>query len=83
MKFHYYRYPDAFPTRYGVSFFDSFGGIGHYNPLSTDVDAIRKWCTDTFGEPNHKHSCWVDESQWGEISFADEKDLLLFQLRWA
>lgn len=79
MQFHYY--PDPFTMRYCVGFVDSFGGAGRYNPLSPGVTEIRKWCTDTFGEANHGR--WVDQTTWGEISFTDEKDFLLFQLRWA
>jgi len=79
----FFVYPDPFAMRYAVSFVDSFGGVGRYNPLCPEVTEIRKWCTDTFGEPNHKHSRWHDETTWGNIEFADKKDLLLFQLKWA
>ncbi len=37
----FFVYPDPFAMRYAVSFVDSFGGIGRYNPLCPEVTEIR------------------------------------------
>ena len=51
--------------------------------LSREYNAIIKWCTEQFGAHPKHQDAW---SRWwvgiGCINFRDEKDYLMFLLRW-
>jgi hypothetical protein len=48
---------------------------------------IQKWCHETFGKPGYPQDVpqtrWRDDIYYGEIYFRDDRDLVLFMLRWA
>lgn len=53
------------------------------------ANEIEQWCTEQFGpglvhplETSKKHR-WVNDIDWGEIRFADEKDVSTFLLKWS
>jgi hypothetical protein len=51
-----------------------------------DVDAVKKWCYETFGPPTQRYDedmRWWDGIKYGEVEFVNEEDLLMFILRWA
>lgn len=52
--------------------------------LSKEYNTMIEWCTEQFGAHPAKPDAW---SRWwfgiGEINFRDEKDLMMYQLRWA
>lgn len=52
--------------------------------FSDEYNNIIAWCTEQFGAHPTKQDAW---SRWwvglGEINFRDEKDFVLYQLRWA
>lgn len=51
--------------------------------FSDEYNQIIAWCTEHFGAHPNKHDAW---SRWyvglGYINFRDEKDYMLYQLRW-
>jgi hypothetical protein len=44
-----------------------------------DVVAIKDWCYKVYGEPMTR---WKDSIEYGEVRFEDEKDVMMFILRW-
>lgn len=52
--------------------------------LSDRYNQIIAWCTEQYGPHPTKHDAW---SRWyvglGYINFRDERDFVLYQLRWA
>lgn len=52
--------------------------------LSNDYNKVIEWCTEQFGEHPKMPDAW---SRWwvgiGYINFRDERDLVLYQLKWA
>ena len=58
-------------------------GMGGWR-LSREYNEIIEWCTEQFGEHPREHDAW---SRWwvgvGTMYFRDEKDYVLFQLKWA
>lgn len=52
--------------------------------LGREYNEIIAWCTDQFGPHPRRSDAW---SRWwvgtGQIYFRDEKDYLMFVLRWA
>lgn len=52
--------------------------------LGREYNEIIAWCTEQFGKHPNRPDAW---SRWwvgiGEINFRDEKDFVLYQLRWA
>ena len=46
---------------------------------------VSEWCYQTFGDSGDcvDNARWEDHIWFGEIWFRDEKDLMLFKLRWA
>lgn len=69
-----HSFQDTFTTRH-VALFNTFGGA----TLGWMFD-MHKWCEETFG---HEGERWRDQINSGEVDFRDEKDLMLFLLRWA
>jgi len=53
---------------------------------STDTDHIDEWCWKHFGEQGEKWDCcFADDSPWNYdqyYMFANQKDAMLFTLRW-
>lgn len=51
---------------------------------SYDYDSVRAWCTEQFGPHDKKPDAWSrwDHRYEGKIYFRDEKDYLMFVLRW-
>ena len=53
-----------------------------------DVDGnlyqeILEWCTEQFGPPGGKKYRWMEILMIGSLEFRDEKDAMLFLLKWA
>ena len=58
-------------------------GVGLWR-LGREYNEVIEWCTEQFGAHPVKHDAW---SRWyvgvGQIYFRDEKDYVLYQLKWA
>lgn len=84
MKIHHYQ--SLTEDGYYVAAFNTWG-----TALRSQQDArneMRKWCHSVFGsseklynKPNKPR--WIDDIMWGEVQFLNEKDLILFLLRWS
>jgi hypothetical protein len=52
--------------------------------LGREYNEIIEWCTEHFGKHPHKPDAW---SRWwvgvGSIYFRDERDLVLYKLKWS
>ena len=58
-------------------------GVGAWK-LGREYNEIIAWCNDTFGPHPARSDAW---SRWwvgvGQIYFRDERDFVLYQLRWS
>lgn len=52
----------------------------YYSPQGPETHEVLRWLYDTFGTPL-RAGRWNSEGGW--ISFRDERDMLLFVLRWS
>lgn len=50
------------------------------SPTSDMRVEVLRWCINTYGDSKDR---WKQGIKYGEISFAEEKDLALFLLRWS
>lgn len=50
------------------------------------VNEIRKWCFKTYGAPGNifdkPRVRWRDDVKMGQVNFDNERDLMMFVLRW-
>lgn len=58
----------------------------YYSPQGPEMMKLWQWCWDTFGHPGTDpdtgvYSGWDSHGGW--IKFREEKDAMLFKLRWS
>lgn len=55
----------------------------YYSPQGSEMSKVYKWCWDIFGHPGPALGNGSWDSHGGWIKFRNEKDMLLFVLKWS